>query len=195
MREKARKIKQKLDERMEQKSRRQIIWYNIFSGIIFLMEYIRILLKLKGNTIVVCLIGVMYCFVVIVIETYLIGHLILANQREYVRSQKRKKTELFETTKYLKVIPSETAGDIYREILGILEEKTNERFFKSIRDYTIQNCKKSINQMLEKDQISFTAELINEDICIAIRYQKEYYPNELRNSNYRWFELNFSIVK
>lgn len=195
MREKARKIKQKLDERMEQKSRRQIIWYNIFSGIIFLMEYIIILLKLKENTIVVCLLGVMYCFVVIVIETYLIGHLILANQREYVRSQKRKKTELFETTKYLKVIPSETAGDIYREILGILEEKTNERFFKSIRDYTIQNCKKCINEMLEKDQISFTAELINEDICIAIRYQKEYYPNELRNSNYRWFELNFSIVK
>lgn len=192
MREKLKKLKESLDKWMLQKTKKQMIWYIIISYIIFGTGYLLICLKLDGNSIIVCLLGLIYVILFTIAEVYLGRHLTSAIWRD----DERKKRELFKNGIRLNVVP--VTFDAYKEIGHIMQvimakkQKSSFHFtFSDSNDY-----RTFVDDLIKDNELAITAELIDEQICISIYYEGEdYHPKELKSNNFRWFESNFSIVK
>lgn len=186
MRKKLNKVKESFNKRMLQKTSKQILWYIIVSYIIWGIGFLFIILKFDG---IACLLAIIYF---ILMEVYLGHHQILAS----LRDDEREKRELFKNDIQLNVVP--VTLDVYKEIGYIMQiiiaEKQKSHFyfhFSNSNDYRM-----FVNDTIKDNEIVITAELIDNEICISIYYErKRYYPKELKSSNFRWFKANFSVVK
>lgn len=192
MREELKKIKESLDKRMLQKTKKQMIWYLIVSNIILAIGILFIILKLDGNSIIVCVLGVMYYIFMLVVVGYLGRHQFLAS----LRDDERKKRELFKNGIRLNVVP--VMLNVYRDIGNIIQtiiaEKQKSSFYFTFSDPN--DYKTFVDDLIKNKEIALTAELIDDKICISIYYKGEiYYPEELKSSNFRWFKANFSVIK
>jgi hypothetical protein len=192
MLEKLKKVKKSFDKRMLQKTNKQILWYIIVSYILWITGFLFILLKLDGNSIIVCLLFIIYLIFVVVMELYLGYHQFLAS----LRDDEAKKRELFKNGIKLNVVPVtlnvyKKIGDIMQRIIAEKQKSSFYFRFLDSNDYRV-----FMNNLIKDNKIAITAELIDEKICISIYYEgKSYHPKELKSSNFRWFVANFSVIK
>lgn len=192
MHKKLNKVKESFDKWMLQKTNKQMILYIIVSYILWIIGFLFILLKLDGNSIIVCLLAIIYLIFVVVMELYLGYHLLLAS----LRDDEQKKRELFKNGIQLNVVPVtlnvyEQIGDIMQHIIA---EKQKSHFYFRFSDSN--DYKMFVNDLIKDNEIVITAELIDNEICISIYYKgKSYHLKELKSSNFRWFNANFSIIK
>lgn len=192
MRKKLNNVKERFDKRMLQKTNKQMIWYIIVSYIIWSIGFLFILLKLDGNSIIVCLLAIIYFIFVMVMEIYLGHHQFLAS----LRDDEREKRDLFKNGIQLNVVP--VTLNVYEKIGYIMQiiiaEKQKSSFYFHFSDSN--DYRMFVNNLIKDNEIDITAKLIDNEICISIYYEgKSYHPKELKSSNFRWFKANFSVVK
>ena len=190
--QKSMKIMKKLDERMKKKSKKQIIVLGLISNVL-LMLMLPILSAIKGEIIV--LITIVYFLIVALVEWNFVVYWELADQKERWNNNEQRKKERFEKGS-IKVLPSKLSEQVYIELVDWLEVLENKRFLKSFNDYENAECKAIIEPIIRRQEMCFTAALIEDKICIFIDYKgKKYQPNRLKSTNFLWFEVNFFVIE
>ncbi len=194
MREKLKKLKENLDKLMLQKTKKQMIWYQIIFYIIFATGIFLLfpMFSKLDEFLLGMILALIYCFLNIIVGVYLGRHLTLA----ILRDDERKTRKLFLNGIRLNIVPATLnaymkIGDIMQNIIA-KKQKSHFCFtFLDPNEYVT-----FVDALIKDNKLAITAELIAERICISICYEGEYYhPKELEDISSRWFKFHFLIKK